>query len=74
LLPHAATLLPPLFALKQGISENLWQCGSKLRNIHIQDGKLHAADALDAEYVQTNVFRDLSRLKMQNSYQTRISR
>ena len=29
LLPHAATLLPALFAYKQGVLEDLWQCGSK---------------------------------------------
>jgi hypothetical protein len=36
LLPPAATLPPPCFALKQGISEDWWQSGSKFKHFIIQ--------------------------------------
>jgi len=53
LLPHAATLLPPLFALKQGVSENLWQCGSKLRKIHI-----HISEIVKRKYFLFGVLHE----------------
>jgi len=31
LLPPAATLPPPLFAYKQGVSEDWWQSGSNFK-------------------------------------------
>jgi hypothetical protein len=52
LLPHAATLLPPLFAHKQGFSEDWWQCGSRLKKFKYLTGVSSLSTLLLAAFLK----------------------
>ena len=58
LLPPAATLLPPLFAHKQGFSENLWQCGSRKQKLSTVQVEKTFRSILSGKFFRLYLFSD----------------